>query len=272
MCSIKQLNKNASKMKSLNQKLAYRESRSASFTDFCRDLVKKMKTGSAWKGRRTTSVALGDYVLEPGDNAFTKVAYSMEETKNYITKMWSDYLQNLLDIDRTNSMSGITAPLEVDGEEWGHFTSLELLQLRGFLLNGNVVEVLKQLPTRPSNLVWEITSDPDLPEGTYENVLFNAPEKTTEKTERILEDPNAKHLKEGVQYTPKVTVDTKIVPTKSKKVTDYSSGMSETEHAEIQQRRTQLLSAVTVALAKINEQEALESNLSAERVVRYLLG
>lgn len=259
-------------MKSLNQKLAYRESRSSSFTEFCKDLVKKMKTGSAWRGRRTQSTALGDYVLDAGDNSFTRVSHGMKETKDYITKMWSEYLQNLLDIDRTNSSSGTTAPLEVDGEVWGDFTSLELLQLRGFLMNGNVVEVLKQFPTRPSNLVWELALDPDLPEGTYMNIVFDGEEKTTEKTERILEDPNAKHLKEGVQYAPKVTVDTKIFPTKRKIVYDYNAGISETEHAEIQQRRTQLLSAVTVALAKINEQEALESDLSAEKVVRYLLG
>lgn len=235
------------------------------------DYIKFFKSNqSAFKGLRKTYTAEPGTVDDPSKRGFQALVTTVGEKMNYFTENSKDYLNALFSLEKTNSSGVAKANLIVEGEDWGEYTSLELMRLKNIIDMQDFKVMLESLPVRPDNKIWEKTLSPEFNgRDVFESELLKGENVTTEKESYIVQDPNIAKI-DGLKYTP-------ILADKStKKVLgnytyqEYSGEVTHIYRANTLRRLSVLKTAVIVALKEANDCEVVQSDLNADKIFNYL--
>jgi len=225
----------------------------------------------AFKGIKKTYAAKEGTVDEPKRRDNRLVVTTVGEKLDYFEKHNGDYIDALFSLEKTNSSGLAKAKLTVDDMEIGEFTSLELLRLKTILESEQLRAMYEHIPVRSDSENWD-KSENEMYENRqiYETKMQEGVVKTTVKEPYILEDPNVKKGGEG--YIPQVVARDITQELGDYTHQEFSGEWSHRERAELLARRTKLLSATITALKEANEAEAVKSEMTAEKLFRYLHG
>ena len=256
----------------LNVLLAKTDSLASMFYTLLKAYVIFFKTKQgAFKGEKSTYEPLPDTFDEPSKRGVALVQTTVSDKLDYLRETSKDYIDSMFSQEKTNASGQAVALLIVEGASWGEFTTLELLKLKTLLENGDLISLYSTIPVRSDAEQWAECDDGlYLSKGIYMSPLITGTHKTTEKESYILEDPNVANLSAGKSYTPSVANKTTTVPLGEFTHRRYSGEWSHRERAELLRRRQTLHTAVIEALKVANEVEALESEMTAEKIFRYL--
>lgn len=252
----------------LNTLLALREKFETTFKNALNDFVKKFdKDQGLFSGTRKTYEALEGFADEPNKRQFRRVSSTVQEQLDWFSKYNTEYLKQLFTIERTNGSGTAISELVVGGENWGSFTSTELLRLKGFLENNQLKAMYHNIPVRPETILWKPANDDiyqDREGKVFETPLDEGYAKTTLKESYILTDPHP-----DVKRAPIVSDKTTQVNIGHYTSQDYSGAASMRERAEIIARLDLLHKAVVEALEKANDVQVIESTLG-DRLFSYI--
>lgn len=227
----------------------------------------------AFLGERQTYDPKEGVVDDPSKRKHLQVTTTVREKLDYFKAQAADYFDNLMNVEKSNASGVIKANLIVDDEDWGEFTSLELLRLKGFLEAQGFVGMLNTLPVRSDSVSWALSSDPDHQgRDIFQTPLVETTVRTTEKEQYILDDPNLARLKDASSYKPQIAVRTTVIELGEHTRQMYSGEITHVQRAKALERRSKLYQAVIVALKEANENFPVESTLKYERVHGYILG
>lgn len=259
----------------LNTKLAVTEKGRVKYKNMVSDFTKFFsKDQGAFLGHKKTYTPREGVIDDPKKRGIRKVSTTVDEKFQYFIQEVSDFIQNLFDVEASNASGVAKASLIVEGRSWGELTSLELLRLKSLLESadlGKLEPMLSEIPVRSDAEVWEPSDDPDYDgREVFENEMLKGVAKTTVKTEYIMEDPNLKHLKDTSNYTPAVTQKDDVMELGDYTSQEFSGQWSQLQRANALKRRDTLLTAVIAALKEANDQEAVESKLTADKIFGYI--
>jgi len=261
------------KVLKLNVLLALTDNLRAAYKNMVGDYSKFFsKTQGAFRGEKKTYQAREGTIDDPKQRGYSPVATTVKEKFDYFVEHASEFVDSLFSQEKTNSTGVAVASLIVDGENWGEFTSLELLRLKSLLESsdlGNMEGMLSVIPVRSDSEKWGNSKHEDGRE-LFETDEVKGVVKTTVKTPFIVEDPNlvGKDLPHGYQ-APVVSRD-EIIELGDYTFQRFSGEWTQRQRALTLARRTNLITAITVALKEANDVPAVESNLTAERIFGYL--
>lgn len=258
----------------LNVLLAVTDTLRVKFKNMVADHTKfYSKSQGSFQGVKATYVPKEGMVDDPSKRKFTKVVTTVDEKIDYFTKEAKEFVDALFSQEKTNAVGSAKANLIVDGEDWGEFTSLELLRLKSLLESsdlGNLEGMISNIPVRSDAEIWAKSAAEDYQgRAIYEDPLVSGVSKTTVKEEYILEDPNIGSGKTS-SYTPKISQRTITQEVGDYTLQHFSGEWSHRERAEALKRRGTLLVAVTKALKECNECEVSQSALTADRIFGYI--
>jgi len=236
------------------------------------DYVKFFKSSQgAFKGIRKTYVAKDGEIDDPSKREFKVVQTTAREKWEWLRVNNRAYIDALFSVEKTNASGTAKAHLIVDGVDWGEFTSLELMRLKGLLSDANLIEMISTIPVRSDEVEWE-KSDEDMYKNkeVYETKEVKSIVKTTLKQGYIMSDPNVALLKDSAGYKPQIaTVDT-IKELGEATLQHFTGEWSHRERAETLARRQRMLMAVIEALKTANEAEAVYSELNVTKIFDFL--
>lgn len=258
----------------LNVLLAKTELLSKHFTGMVKDYCSYFsKNQGDFKGVRATYEAAEGMVDDPSKRGFNQVVTTVDEKFEYFQSSSKEYINALFSQEATNASGNAKAPLMVEGEEWGVFSSLELLRLKSLVENKELERMFLSIPVRSDALDWKESSDETYKDrkGIYELPKVEGEAKTTVKESYILPDPNISKIKDSANYTPQVAVKNNTVTVGTYTQQGFSGEYSHKQRASILRRRTILLTAITEALKVCNEVEAVESGITSDKIFNYLL-
>jgi hypothetical protein len=226
----------------------------------------------AFKGERRTYTPKEGTVDEPGKRKNLLVVTTVAEKFNWFKENSQEFIDALFAVEATNASGLAKAKLIVDDEEWGEFTSLELLRLKSLIASNDLRGMLEHIPVRSDSEIWEKTdveqySDRDI----YQTALTEGVEKTTVKESYILKDPN---ISDGGSrsYTPQIAQKNTVMELGDYTHQYFSGESTQRKKAEILRRRSALLTAVIGALKECNEVEIVQSKLTSKKIFSYILG
>lgn len=258
----------------MNGLLAKVDNASTVFKDQIKDYLKFFsgKQG-AFLGERQTYEPKEGVVDDPTKRKDVKVQTTVREKLDYLKKQASDYFDNVMTVERTNASGIVVAPLIVDGELWGEFTSLELLRFKGFLEAQGLIGVMANLPVRSDTINWVPTTNPEyVDRDVYESPLVESTVRTTTKEYYILEDPNIAKMKDTSNYTPQQAVRNIVSDLGEHTRQQFSGEINHVQRAKALEKRSKLYQAVVIALKTANEAEPIKSDLTYDKVHSYLFG
>lgn len=255
----------------LNVLLAKTDHLAASFKKGLEDYVKFFKTSQgAFKGERKTYEARANTVDQPGERTNKLVVTTAEEKLSWLKDNSREYIDALFSQEKTNASGLAKARLKVGDVDFGEFTSMELLRLKSLLENGTLEEMYKNIPVRTEDEVWTPTTDEAYKDRkVYESTKRIGVAKSILKESYILPDPNIGKV-EGSKYTPQIGTKDTVVELGDYTYQKFSGEASHTERAGILQRRTKLLTAVIEALKVANEAEAVQSDMTSDKLFNFL--
>lgn len=235
------------------------------------------KNQGDFRGERKTYTPTPDYTDIPANRYNKSVVTTVDEKLEYFHETVLPILKAQLNLENTNASGTVTAELVVDGESWGLFSSLELLRLKSFVGNPKLAEMIGSIPVRSDAEQWTVSNHEEYVERelVFEGPTMDYEEKTTEKSEVILADPNVERAiaaGKEINYTPQTTVRTKQVVVGKGNLTKYSGEWSHHARAYALRRLATLKTAINDALARANQAEVLESNVDVDKLLSYLLG
>lgn len=252
--------------------LAKVDTTSARFRASLQDYLKFFKDSQgSFKGIKKTYAPRPDTIDEPSERQNKIVVTTVKEKLDWFVENNTEYLQDILNIEATNAAGMAKAELKVGGQSFGELSSLELLRLKGFLESSDFEKMYLNLPVRPDNEIWA-KSDNEMyvNREIYETPLQSGVKKSTEKVSYILEDPNIANMKNADAYKPQVAVKTIPIELGDYTIQNFSGETSHRERAEILRRRSELLTAVVIALKEANNVEVVESKFKAGDFFDYL--
>ena len=229
------------------------------------------KSQGAFTGERKTYEPLDNTVDEPNRRGNRLVQTTVSEKFEWLLETNSDYIDAMFTKEKTNATGKAKANLIVEGEDWGEFTSLELLALKSFLDGSELKSMMEKIPVRSDSKEWtETTAEMyDDREGIFETKKTEFPNRTTEKENYILPDPNLASL-EGVNYVPQIGVKNITKELGMATYQEFSGEWSQRQRATALRKRGILLQSVLTALKEANEINVAESKLKGETIFRYL--
>lgn len=260
----------------LNVLLAITDSLRTKYKNMVADYAKFFsKSQGSFLGEKNTYTPKEGMIDDPSKRKYTKVVTTVGEKFNYFTEESKEFIDALMSQERTNARGHANADLIVDGENWGNFTSLELLRLKSLLESsdlGSLESVLSSIPVRSDAVVWDkTTADEYQNREIFETKQVSGVTKTSTKVEYVLEDPNIAKFKElPANYTPKTSVKTIPEEVGDYTMQSFSGEWSHRQRAESLKRRNILLTATIKALKECNECNVEESSLTAEKIFGYL--
>ena len=229
------------------------------------------KSQGSFVGYKKTYDARPDTMDEPSMRGHVSVVTTVKEKLDWFKDYGTEYLNKKLSIERTNSVGVATADLVVDNTVLANMTSQELLALKTFLENKELLTMYSNIPVRSDSEIWEKTSNEEYAgREVYEQPMMEGVKQSLTKEQYILEDPNLSKLKDSSSYRPQLaTKDTRIElgDWTSQK---FSGEWTQRKKAELLKRRDVLYTAVLKALKEANEVEAVDSQLNASAVFDYL--
>ncbi len=254
----------------LNVLLAKTDHLAAVFKNAKADYIRFFKTNQgAFKGEKKTYEPALNQLDDPKQRGNKLVVTTVSEKLQWLTENSKEYIDALFAQEATNASGIAKAKLTVDGIEFGVFSSLELLRLKSIIEEGTFKEMYENLPVRNDDEIWKKTKNESYTgREIYESSFQEGIAKTTIKESYILDDPN---IKTGAtNYHPQVAH--RDIPTELGKYSfqKFSGEATHLERASILQRRSKLLSAVLEALKEANDAEAVESQMTSDKLFNYL--
>jgi len=257
----------------LNTLLAKTDHLSTIFKGMITDYVKFFKSSQgAFKGERKSYEPKPGTMDVPSERSNKLVVTTVAEKLDFLERTSADYINALFAQEATNAKGIVRAKLEVDGELFGEFSSLELLRLKSLLENGTLKELYENIPVRNDDEIWApTTNEMYSSRAVYETPLRTGTTKTTVKEQYILPDPNIGKIENAsTKYTPMVATKDNTLELGDYSHQRFSGEYTHTQRAEILARRSRLLTAVIEALKVANDVVAVESEMTANKIFSYL--
>ena len=201
----------------------------------------------------------------PENRKFQAVASTVSEQLAWFVEYTKDYFDTILSIEKTNA-SAITADLVVKGENWGKYTTSELLRMRG-VLESKLKTMLSKLPIRSETQIWNKTTNADFAgRDIWETPVDEGFTKTTIKRLEIVNDP---HIKDAPGRAPVTQqIDS---PKNTGKYTKqaFSGEVTNRERALLEVKLNDIYKGIIEALEIANNATAIPSDLG-DKVLEYL--
>lgn len=224
-----------------------------------------------FEGEKRTYVPYEGTMDQPSKRSNVNVVTTVEEKLKWFVDTHSTFIDALLDQEATNASGLAKAPLIVEGEVWGEFSSIELLRLKSILENGTFVSMLENIPVRDDDKEWEAcTEEQYIGRKVFQNPKLTGVEKTTVKEAYILKDPNVAELKDNSKYTPVTGTKDTVMTLGDYTLQKFSGKITARERAELLRRRTLLVNAVIIAIKQSNDVDIKKSELNSEKLFGYL--
>lgn len=250
--------------KKLSVLLGLRDKTEKDFQHMLDDFLAKFKNKQGlFKGERRTYQAIDNYADDPGKRGYTAVASTVKEQLDWLKLHTADFLGITFSVEKTNA-SGVKAKLEVDGQDWGEYSTLELLRLKS-ILDSKLKAMVAEIPIRKETVIWTPTADSNYQgRDIFESPLDEGFSRTTIKESYILTDPHP-DLKRQPQVGEKGT----IVNVGKYTTQEFSGEFTNKQRADLQVKYNKLYTAVIEALENANNIEAQTSDLG-DKVLDYL--
>lgn len=256
----------------MNTLLAKVDHTSASAAAMVKDYAAFFKTKQgAFRGEKNTYSAVNGYDERPERNTQTRVQTTVQEKLQWFEERYIPYLKELFGIESTNSGDAYRVELIVDGISFGKLSAIELMRLRNILTSRELNTMYENIPVRSDAKIYEDCTDAQY-EGReiFQTPVLKSDERTTEKEEIILKDPNIDPQHMPANYRAQITVKNRTVKVAETTHQEFTGEWSQRKRAELLRRKSALLSAITVALKEVNEIEAKESNLDVDALIKFI--
>lgn len=226
----------------------------------------------AFRGEKKTYEPAANTVDLPNERSNKLVVTTVKEKLEYLEETSGEYIDALFAQEATNASGNAKAVLEVDGENLGVYSSLELLRMKTLLEAGNIKNMYENIPVYNEDELWNKTTQDQYSErAILESVRREGVMKTTMKESYILPDPNVSK-ENGAKYSPQVATKDTVIELGNTTFQKFTGEMSHKDRAAILARRSKLLSAVIEALKVANDVEAVPSQMTAKKLFDYLHG
>lgn len=259
-------------MKKMNTLLATVEQSAARCTRMLKDYVSFFKKNQGdFLGAKKTYTAREGYVDDPSKRGYKRIVTTVDEKLDWLQNELEQHLIDLFTVERTNSLGAATTPLIVEGVNLGNLTALELMRLKSFLTREEFEQIYTNIPVRSDAEDWSRTTNPDY-EGrnVWETPMIVGVQRSSEKEEVILKDPNLNPEKLPANYVAKTTIKTKTIEVGDYTSQIFSGEWNHRQRAELLRRRSILLKAVIEALKVVNDVEATQSDLDVKKLLNYI--
>lgn len=255
----------------LNVLLAKTDHLAASYKKGLEDFIKFFRTSQgAFKGEKKTYEPKPETIDYPSERGNKLVVTTVDEKLEWMEDASEAYIDALFSQEKTNSSGIAKADLIVEGDNFGTYSTLELLRLKSLLESGLLVGMYEYIPVRNDDEEWKQT-DAEMYNGRsiMQSPLVRGVKRTTVKQQFILDDPNIEKVP-GMKHTPQV--GSRDIPVELGDYTHqrFSGEWSHRRRAELLRRRTILLTAVIEALKVANDVESIESNMTSGLIFGYL--
>jgi hypothetical protein len=224
-----------------------------------------------FRGIRKTYTPKPDTPDYPNERGTVLVQTTVEEKLDWFKETAKDYIDNLFAVEATNASNLARVELVVDNINFGRFSTLELLRLKSLLESSDLERMYSTLPVRSDAEIWQLSTDP-LYRGrqVYQKDQVTGENKTTLKESYILPDPNLQHLSDTKLYVPQIASKDTVVILGNYTIDFFSGETTHRHRAEILRRRSKLRMAVIEKLKEANEVDAVQSDMTAEKLFNYL--
>lgn len=251
--------------------LAKTDQGAAPFKHMQEDYIKFFKTEQGqFKGIKKTYEARPGTSDEPTKRENRQVVTTVGEKLKWFIDNAVPHLTDLFAIDATNASGSSRARLTVEGIDLGELSSLELLHLKSIIESGTLEQMYANIPVRSDVEEWKpTTAEQYVNREIFETERRTGVSTTLQKETFILEDPNLGRI-QGAQYTPKTSEKTTVMEVGDYTLQSFSGEYSHRQRAEILNRRSKLLIAITEALKIANEAEVVQSELKPQDLFNYL--
>ena len=260
-----------SKLK-MNTLLAKVEHEQSSANAMVRDYAAFFKTKQgAFKGEKNTYSAREGFTDKPEKRGLTRVTTTVAEKFEWFEERYIPFLQDLFSIEATNSKGANRVELVVNGHSFGFLSAAELMRLRNIITSKELDSMYQNIPVRSDAKVYEPCTDEEY-EGReiMQTPLSASVERTTEMEEVILKDPNIDPQHLPANYRAAVSQKRRTVEIGDSTHQEFTGEWTQRKKAELLKRKSEILSAITVALKQVNEVDAEDPNLDANALIQYL--
>lgn len=256
----------------MNTLLAKVDHTSASAAAMVKDYAAFFKTKQgAFRGEKNTYSAVNGYDERPERNTQTYVQTTVHEKLKWFEERYIPYLKELFGIESTNSGDAYRVELVVDGVSFGKLSAIELMRLRNILTSRELNTMYENIPVRSDAKIYEECKDEEYKGRiVFQTPILKSDERTTEKEEIILKDPNIDPQHIPANYRAQVTVKNRTIKVAETTHQEFTGEWTQRQRAELLRRKSNLLNAITVALKEVNEVEAKEANLDVEALIKFI--
>ena len=195
--------------------------------------------------------------------------YPEDPTKQGTTAVQSTRNEQF-SVEATNSIGAKRVPLVVDGVKLGDLTALDLMRLKSILTSGPLDTMYDLIPVRSDSEVWTKADGDYANRDVYCTPMLKGVVRTTESEEVILKDPNLDPAHLPANYNAKTTVKKKTVEIGDYTMQKFSGEWTQTQKAQLLDRKSRLLNAVIAALKEVNDVEAVPSNLDVKAMLNFI--
>lgn len=259
-------------MRKLNVLLGITDHLAASFKAQIKDYTKYFSTKqAAFRGEKKTYIAAEGTADEPGKRGIVKIQTTVLEKLDWFANNSSEYIDALFAVEKTNASGRAVTTLKI-GDNVLTLSTLELLRLKNIL--EELRPVYEEIPVYSDAEEWDTATEEMYKnrEGVLQSPKLESKNKTTEKVQYILEDPNVVHLKDGGKYVPQMSSKDTVKELGDQTFQKFTGEWSHRQRAELLQRRTALYNAVVEAIKVANEVESLPSEVTSTVLFDYLHG
>lgn len=224
-----------------------------------------------FEGVRKTYTPKGDNPVKENMQGFSRVVFTVDESLISLIDVMKRFWKLQFAEEATNSKGAAKVELKVDGHSFGMLTAYDLMRLKNFLQSKDLRAVLEFIPTRTDTKVWTKSVDDDNKDRSiYEQPISKSVDKTTEKEEVILRDPNLDpaHIPSG--YTPRTTIKSRVIELGDSTIQYFSGEWSTEQKNRLIARLNKLQAAVITALKEVNDVETERPNLDVDSTVNFL--
>lgn len=224
-----------------------------------------------FRGERKTYAPREGYPEDPTKQGTTAVQSTVNEQLDWFAdKVAINYLTEQFSVEATNSLGAKKVPLVVDGINFGELTALDLMRLKSILTSGPLELMYETLPVRSDSEVWTKADGDYAGREVFCTPMLKGVTRTTESEEVILKDPNLDPAHLPANYNAKTTVKKKTVEIGDYTMQKFSGEWTQTQKAQLLDRKSRLLNAVIAALKEVNDVEAAQSNLDVKAVLNFI--
>jgi hypothetical protein len=224
-----------------------------------------------FRGERKTYAPREGYPEDPTKQGTTSVQSTVNEQLDWFAdKVAVNYLNEQFAVEATNSLGAKKVPLIVDGINFGELTALDLMRLKSILTSTSLDQMYETLPVRSDSEVWTKADGDYANREVFCTPMLKGVTRTTESEEVILKDPNLDPAHLPANYNAKTTVKKKTVEIGDYTMQKFSGEWTQTQKAQLLDRKSRLLNAVIAALKEVNDVEAAQSNLDVKALLNFI--